>query len=326
MRIDIIGAGSLGLLLAGRLISAGNEVRLWCRGSQQVHALLHSGINISYEDEGTPIRINSDLFHTGLVSDFTETYLREPGGCVVITIKQNVLHDDLPGILQPLRKERPSIVCFQNGVGHIALLQKMLPESNIYAAITTEGAKRKTLTEVIHAGKGEVWIGSVPAEAFVGNPLTEPQDNFEAIHILETLSVAGFSAFLSNDMNTMIYRKLLINAVINPLTALWRIPNGELLASEERIQIMRELYDEAIAVYEACGIPYETDLWEVIAQVCRSTSGNTSSMLADVLAGRATEIRWINGSIIEMGERSGLAVPLHRYMCRLVEGMIAEER
>ncbi|MFF2909689.1 ketopantoate reductase family protein [Paenibacillus sp. NPDC057934] len=326
MRIDIIGAGSLGLLLAGRLISTGNEVRLWCRGSQQVHALLHSGISISYEDEGTPIRIKSDLFYAGLVSDFTETYLREPASCVVITVKQNVLHDDLPGILQPLRNERPSIVCFQNGVGHIELLKTLFPESNIYSAVTTEGAKRKTLTEVIHAGKGEVWIGKVPAEAFTGVTLTGAQDNFEAIHLLETLSVAGFSAFLSNDMNTMIYRKLLINAVINPLTALWRIPNGKLLASEERIQIMRELYDEAIAVYEACGIPYETDSWEVIAQVCRSTSGNTSSMLADVLAGRATEIRWINGSLVEMGERSGLAVPLHRCMCRLVEGMIAEER
>ncbi|MFE4711281.1 ketopantoate reductase family protein [Paenibacillus sp. NPDC056722] len=326
MRIDIIGAGSLGLLLAGRLISAGNEVRLWCRGGQQVHELVRSGINISYEDEGTPIRIKSDLFHAGLVTGFTETYLREPGGCIVITVKQNVLHHDLPEMLQPLRNERPSIVCFQNGIGHIELLQKLLPESNIYAAVTTEGAKRKTLTEVIHAGKGEVWLGKVPPEASMRAPFTEPQNDIEVIHLLETLSVAGFSAFLSNDMNTMIYRKLLINAVINPLTALWRIPNGELLASEERIRVMRDLYNEAIAVYEACDIPYETDSWEVIAQVCRSTSGNTSSMLADVLAGRATEIRWINGSLVEMGERSGLAVPLHRIMCRLVEGMIAEER
>ncbi|MFC3745489.1 ketopantoate reductase family protein [Paenibacillus sp. GCM10012306] len=326
MRIDIIGAGSLGLLLAGRLISAGNEVRLWCRGSQQVQELLRSGINISYEDEGTPIRITSDLFQAGLVTDFTETYRKEPGGCIVITVKQNVLHHDLPGILEPLRNERPSIVCFQNGVGHINLLQELLPESNIYTAVTTEGAKRKTLTEVIHAGKGEVWIGKVPLTASAGDSSTELQNDSEAIHLLETLSVAGFSAFLSNDMNTMIYRKLLINAVINPLTALWRIPNGELLATEERIQVMRELYDEAIAVYEACGIPYETDSWEIIVQVCRSTSANTSSMLADVLAGRATEIRWINGSLVEMGERSGLAVPLHRCMCRLVEGMIAEER
>jgi 2-dehydropantoate 2-reductase len=127
-------------------------------------------------------------------------------------------------------------------------------------------------------------------------------------------------------VDTIIYRKLLINAVINPLTAIWRIPNGGLLASGERMKLMRELYDEAVAVYDACGIVHENGTWDSIIGVCRATSGNTSSMLADVLAARATEIRWINGSIVEMAERSGLAVPLHRWMCRMVEGMIAEER
>ncbi|MNC52863.1 2-dehydropantoate 2-reductase [compost metagenome] len=124
----------------------------------------------------------------------------------------------------------------------------------------------------------------------------------------------------------MIYRKLLFNAVINPLTAIWRIQNGELTASGERIQLMKELYREAVNVYDACGIAYDVDAWEDILEVCRATSGNTSSMLADVLASRATEIRWINGSIVEMADRAGIAVPLHRWICRLVEGMNVKER
>ncbi|MFD1904841.1 ketopantoate reductase C-terminal domain-containing protein [Paenibacillus rhizoplanae] len=102
-------------------------------------------------------------------------------------------------------------------------------------------------------------------------------------------------------MDTIIYRKLLINAVINPLTAIWRVQNGELLASPERVHIMKELYTEAIGIFEACGITLEQGAWEAILEVCRATSGNTSSMLADVLAARETEIRWINGSIVNMG-------------------------
>lgn len=50
VKIDIIGAGSLGLLLAGKLIGAGAEVRLWCRSEEQSRALEESGITISYED------------------------------------------------------------------------------------------------------------------------------------------------------------------------------------------------------------------------------------------------------------------------------------
>ncbi len=119
----------------------------------------------------------------------------------------------------------------------------------------------------------------------------------------------------------MIYRKLLINAVINPLTAIWRIPNGELLASEGRLQLMRELFREATMVYDACGVTYDEDAWDNILEVCRITAGNISSMLADVLASRTTEIRWINGSLVEMAERTGTSVPLHRWICQLVEGI-----
>lgn len=50
MKIDIIGAGSLGLLLAGKLIGAGAEVRIWCRSEEQGRALEENGITISYED------------------------------------------------------------------------------------------------------------------------------------------------------------------------------------------------------------------------------------------------------------------------------------
>lgn len=98
----------------------------------------------------------------------------------------------------------------------------------------------------------------------------------------------------------------MINAVINPLTAIWRVPNGGLLASPERVQIMKELYTEAVQTYDACGINYEKHVWEAILEVCRATSGNISSMLADVLASRETEIRWINGSIVNMGQQQGL--------------------
>lgn len=211
-------------------------------------------------------------------------------------VKQNALHNEFPQILLPLKHSKIQAVCFQNGYGHLELLQELLPQAAVWAAVTTEAAKRKTLTEVIHAGRGEICIGKVGGSNTTHGPSA-------LISFIETLTAAGFSASMSKEVDTMIYRKLLINAVINPLTAIWRVPNGELLASEQRIHLMKELYEEAIAVYEACGIALESNAWEGIMEVCRATAGNISSMLADVLSSRATEIRWINGSIVDMAER-----------------------
>ncbi|WP_313641934.1 2-dehydropantoate 2-reductase [Paenibacillus sp.] len=318
MKIDIIGVGSLGLLLAGKLTQSGNEVRLWCRGIEQCRQLEDGGLNVSYEDNRDPISISGDRFASAPIEEFTDTYLREPSDWIIVTVKQNTLHNALPEILSPLKAERVHIICFQNGIGHMEMLRDLLPKANLYAAVTTEAAKRKSLTEVIHAGAGEVWIGKWSVENGQAHII---HTDLQANYLIEVLTMAGFSAFLSNEVDTMIYRKLLINAVINPLTAIWRIPNGELLASEGRLQLMRELFREATMVYDACGVTYDEDAWDNILEVCRITAGNISSMLADVLASRTTEIRWINGSLVEMAERTGTSVPLHRWICQLVEGI-----
>ncbi len=325
MKIDIIGAGSLGLLLAGKLIHAGAEVRLWCRSDEQAGELSRHGITISYEDGSLPLHLAGSSFRAGAIDKFAETVSRVPGDWTAIMLKQNAFHDTLPEILAPLRDTRLHAVCFQNGNGHLELLQELLPQASVWAAVTTEAAKRKTLTEIIHAGTGETFIGK--RRNINTNVAKEGlEEDTAAISLTKALVAAGFRAWMSKEVDTMIYRKLLFNAVINPLTAIWRIQNGELTASAERVQLMKELYREATSVYDACGITYDVHAWEGILEVCRATSGNTSSMLADVLASRATEIRWINGSIVEMADRAGIAVPLHRWICRLVEGMNVKER
>lgn len=326
MRIDIIGAGSLGLLLAGKLISSGNEVRLWCRSEQQCRELTSNGLTVSYEDGGAAISVPGDSFSAEPVSKYPQRQLIDPGDITLITVKQTVLHNDLPEILRPLQARKAEIICFQNGCGHLEMLRELLPQASLWTAVTTEAAKRKTLTEVIHAGRGEICIGKSSHPINKNELNSQDLNNGGAISFIQALAAAGFNASLSKEVDTIIYRKLLINAVINPLTAIWRVPNGELLASPERVQLMKELYTEAVRVYDACGITYEKHTWEAILEVCRATSGNISSMLADVLASRETEIRWINGSIVNMGRQRGIEVPLHRYIFGLVEGMTVRER
>ncbi|MFC7681540.1 ketopantoate reductase family protein [Paenibacillus sp. GCM10028914] len=318
MNIHIVGAGSLGLLYGGRLAASASNVTFWCRSEEQAEQLRSKGITIKYKEEVT--HIPHDLFQAEPISRFHDMGGPGEDDYIFLMVKQTGIERAVEDLLIPYSSEQRRLICFQNGTGHMEQIQSLLPNWLLYAAVTTEGAKRSGATEVIHAGDGSTWIGQVGKVRFKAAKDNSQREDAEK-ELALTLKTAGFEVFLSKELDGMIYRKLLMNAVINPLTALWRIPNGELLVSEDRVSLMRELYEEGIKVYTACDIPWEKDLWEQIVQVCRSTSGNTSSMLKDVQEGRKTEVSSINGSIVRMGERMGVPTPVHRLIWRLIEGI-----
>lgn len=113
MRIDIIGAGSLGLLLAGRLIASGNKVRLWCRGIEQCRQLENEGLTVSYEDGSDSISISGARFAFAPIEEFTDVYFREPSDWIIVTVKQDILHNVLPEFLSPLGKNRHTSFVFK---------------------------------------------------------------------------------------------------------------------------------------------------------------------------------------------------------------------
>ncbi|GIO55587.1 ketopantoate reductase family protein [Paenibacillus cineris] len=321
MLIDIVGAGSLGLLFGGKLAGSGSRVRIWSRSAGQAEELRHSGIHIAKDGE-SGLKVDPAHFQSGTVEQLGQAWETKPGDYVLVMTKQKdteAVCRYLSQVRLPQGSSRPVVVCFQNGYGHMDRLKAILPGWTMLAAVTTEGAKRTSYTEVFHAGSGDTVIG----ESGIGHVSNKIGGRW--LNLVQALKQAGFYPVLSNDIDNMMFRKLLINAVINPLTALWRIPNGELLKSPMRMKLMKELYEETIAVYDACGIRYEDDMWDQILNVCRATSGNTSSMLKDVLAGSPTEIGWINGSIADMARKAGVQAPVNELVTRLIEGIIAEE-
>lgn len=317
MIIDVVGSGSLGLLYGGKLQDAGNEVRFWTRTAEQANKLSVEGFKVN-EREKT-IQISSDQIQVKPITELTRVWEHSPGDWLLLMMKQTAIQDVIHEIAS-LKTRVLNIACFQNGVGHLNVIQSNMPHSNIYSVITTEGAKRQQ-DGVIRAGIGETWLGK---SSDIRSSSLMPMDQNESIRLQGLLQQAGFGCTVSNEIDKLIYRKLLINAVINPLTAIWRIPNGELITREERIMFMRQLYNEAWAVYEASGIQVDGDVWDQILSVCRSTASNTSSMLSDVLHGQQTEVQSINGQIVSMACRCGLSAPTHEVLLHLIEGMQPE--
>lgn len=308
MKIWVIGAGSMGLLFAGKLAISGADVAIVTRSAQQADEIGQDGITVT---EAATNEAGHAACRAYAMEHLPSAELVDEPEWILLTVKQKHIDAKFAQRIAAIGGRNTKMVCFQNGVGHMERLAEFIPEERLYAAITTEAALKQSGHSVLHTGHGTTYIG---------NSVSIPQNNEKILNNL--LISAGFSVFLSNKINDRVYMKLVVNAVINPLTALWRIRNGELLLSERRIHMMRQLFDEAAEVVGKLGFSLPDGAWEEVLGVCRSTANNTSSMLRDVQEGRETEIDWINGSVISLADRVGVPVPANRTVYGLVKGIL----
>jgi 2-dehydropantoate 2-reductase len=142
--------------------------------------------------------------------------------------------------------------------------------------------------------------------------------------LCEILTAAGLSTRACDAIEGEVWAKGVVNAAINPLTALWRVPNGELLDTAERRSLLADLVAEAAAVARARDIvlPLADPLVHT-EKICRASATNHSSMLQDIERGRPTEIDSISGVIVAEGGRLGVPVPLNEAVWRLVRALSA---
>jgi 2-dehydropantoate 2-reductase len=124
----------------------------------------------------------------------------------------------------------------------------------------------------------------------------------------------------------LLWGKLVINAAINPLTALLRVPNGVLLERPTARALMSTLAREASSVAVAQGIrlPFPNPL-QAVETIARRTASNRSSMLQDVERGAPTEIDAICGAIVKAGDQVGVAAPINRTLWQLVSALSPKE-
>lgn len=315
MKFDIVGVGAIGMLLGGGLAAIGEEVTFWTRSPEQADLLSSDGIHLE-DSEGNLLVIQADKFKVHPINEHSTAYNHTPDW-LFITTKQWHLDNQLLEALRSLNGKTTQLISFQNGIGHVEALQDALDIKRIYVGITTEGAKRKDARSVVRSQPGMTKIGLPQSTQLSYDGENDPL----AENLTKILNLAGFEALLSKDIDKDIYRKLLINAVINPLTAIWRIPNGELLTTPERRKMLYQLCEEAKAIYHASEIPYDDDPYNQVVSVCQSTSNNISSMLKDVIQNAPTEIDSINGRLIEMGKAVGIPAPGHEMITLLIRGL-----
>jgi 2-dehydropantoate 2-reductase len=298
MQFLIIGPGAMGCLFAARLKNAGFDVTLLDHNTERAELINQQGIMVEgVSGEYTahvPVTVDGDL--TGF--DFA-----------LVCVKSNrtrFIAETLQGKLSP----ETFIVTLQNGIGNLEILEDVFGKGRVLGGVTAEGATMLGWGRIKHAGVGATVIG----------PKRKTDDPCE--RLANALNKSGFKAETSENVEGLLWGKLVINAGINALTAITRMKNGRLPEIKGTSAIMEDLVNEAVAVSKGKNIslPYEDPLGRVV-QVCRNTAGNVSSMLQDVLNKKETEIDFINGAVVREGKALGIPTPVNRTVTALVKAI-----
>lgn len=197
------------------------------------------------------------------------------------------------------------ILC--NGLGPQAWLSQQLPGQVLWAS-TTEGAGCFG-QRVQHTGVGETRVGS--PEPY---PVTEATEQWG--HTLASQS-GPLEWHWEPDITAVLWRKLAINAVINPITAVHQCLNGALANREWREEV-ETLCAEVQQIAQASEVQLPSDLADRVVMVAKATGRNRSSMLTDIEAGRETEVDAILGPLLCAADRHGLAAPRLQYWYQAV--------
>jgi 2-dehydropantoate 2-reductase len=199
----------------------------------------------------------------------------------------------------------------QNGLGNYETLVEHVSSERAAVGVIYVGAQMVN-GELRATGAGKVELGRPPAAA--------SRANLDELGRL--LREGGMDVTVVDDAWPAVWRKVVTNAAVNPLTALIRRTNAELLADAPASQVADCLAREVARVATASGVRISEEdavkQWRAMAAL---TGANRSSMLQDVEAGRPTEIEAISGAVAREGERRGVAAPLNQAMTLLVSSL-----
>ncbi|WP_253378887.1 2-dehydropantoate 2-reductase [unidentified bacterial endosymbiont] len=286
MKITVLGCGALGQLWLTALCKHGHEVQGWLRVPQP-----YCSVNLIDED--------GSIFNASLIANDPDFLAQSD--LLLVTLKAWQVSYAVKTLAAQLPATSP-VLLLHNGMGTIDEL-KSVPQP-LLMAITTHAARRDG-NIIVHVASGVTHIG----------PAREQDGDYS--YLADVLQTILPDVAWHNNILPQLWRKLAVNCVINPLTALWDCPNGDL---KNHPQEVATLCAEVASVIEREGLHTSAeDIHYYVGQVIGSTAENISSMLQDVRALRHTEIDYITGYLLKRARAHGIAVPENARMYDLVK-------
>lgn len=289
--IQIIGGGAVGLLLASFFAEKKFSVEIVSKREKQCEALhTYKLLRNSFTGE-------KETFVVGAT-----TQLAEYPDFVVIATKYDALAQIYP-LLEKLPTTVP-LLFIQNGLAHYEEALR-LPQQHIAFGSAQFGAQRENDYTVNHRGIGVLKVAVA-------------RGDIEEFSCIEKLRGQLLPIQYEVDAEKVLFEKALLNCFINPLTAILKVQNGELLTNKHAYTLLEMLYEELVAAFPNVRVQFPFDS---VTALCEKTATNTSSMLADRLAGRKTEVETIVGAILKKAARENKQTPTLRTLYEMIKAI-----
>jgi 2-dehydropantoate 2-reductase len=300
MRILIVGAGALGGLVGAHLSEAGEDLYLLEVNQARAKLLNESGLFLSEADKGercVPLRVVCS------VSGLPEMDL------LFVAVKS---YETAGAIRQVARVIGPDtlVLSMQNGIGNTQVMAAELGPERVLCGITYHSIQ--------HTGPNRLryrpGIKPIQIAPYTG-VITPP-----VLAVGEVFRRAGLETNVVENIDHVVWQKLLHNAVVNPVSALTGLTCRELLDDVDLQAFMRDLCAEIIQVMRARGVPImdEEDPYRPVISSQRALGKNRPSMWQDLARGMRTEVDAINGAIVDEAERLGLLAPHNLALVRFI--------
>jgi 2-dehydropantoate 2-reductase len=311
MEALIYGGGAVGLGIASCLVKAGQEVAICAREETtsllRQEGLIRTGMFGSVSIKGSDCEAVSSLDEVSNKFDYilvcTKSFDSEPAA------EDISAHRDM-------LKERGCLVLFQNGWGNTEIFTRLFPQETVYNARVITGFVRPQLNQV------DI---TVHADAIhIGN-LYSP-DTATVIPLCKAIAQGDIPCIAVSEIEKDLWAKMLFNCPLNALGAIFGVPYGTLGERAESRKIMEQIIREVFAVIKAGG--YST-YWQTpeeystlfYKELIPRTAEHHASTLQDLQAGKRTEIDALNGAIVELGKKHGVAVPANETVYHMIKFM-----
>jgi len=279
-RWHVLGAGAIGGLFACRLQLGGADVTLLAREDEQPTR----GLILKSEQEQR-FQFSQQSIAVG----------QPPIQHLLVCTKAWAVERAIEAVA-PRLSATSVVVLLCNGMGLAEAVAPLIGDAQLVVGSTTAGCRRAERGELIVSGEGRTQLGTLDASLAPTwlSPWRQGVPDFE----------------WETDIRSVLLTKVALNAVINPLTALHGVTNGELLQpplqaiTEDVIKEVQSLLFTADAREIASALPAQ------VRAVCDSTAANHSSMRVDLESGKRTEIDAIVGWLLSTLTPHPPATPL----------------
>ncbi|WP_114191542.1 2-dehydropantoate 2-reductase [Edaphovirga cremea] len=286
MIITVLGCGALGQLWISALYQQGHDVQGWLRVPQPF-----CSVNV--------ISLNGESFNRNMPTNDPEHLAKSE--LLLVTLKAWQVSGAVAALM-PLLNPDCAILLLHNGMG----TQDELPLNDfpILQGVTTHAARHEGNT-IVHVASGTTHIGPTSAR---GSSVS---------YLAEVLHKALPDVAWHNHIHSASWKKLAVNCVINPLTAIYNCSNGNLRAYPLQIET---ICSEVAQVMTMEGYHTSTEsLMNYVCEVIDSTQANTSSMLQDIRTQRHTEIDYITGFLLRRARSHGLLLPENSRLFEMIK-------